>query len=270
MGNLLVYLTDNDTYIYKNPKYKSIGLLDSKMFIEKFNEIDALITNSLEIQKSLSEYDEYCENTALLWTIYNSSICSTLYLIMCKDIFKIDINSRINNNRTPLIAAIYKGYDRCNENKSLDATLIVNDKLNPNISLNIGVVILSLLQCDEIDILLTYYDYIDKKEYNAIDLAFLLFDFNTLYIMYHNSHTHNIFVNYVKQSDKKLFVEKIIDYYDDNNQLPMDLYIYKFGRSDKCHSLTFIGNLYFYKQNEFDNIMINKIKVINNFLKINF
>ncbi len=272
MGNLIGYLTNYGTCIYKRPicYEKVIGLINSKPFIENFNEIDNIITGNLEIQQSLSEYDVYLGNTALLWTIYNSSICSSLYLIMLKDKFNIDINSRLGSDRTPLIAAIYKGYDRCNENELLNTTIIINDKLNPNISLNMGVTISTLLQCAEIDILLTYYDYIDKKEYNAIDLAFMLFDFNTLFIMYYSSHIHNTFVSYVIQSEKKLFVEKIIDYYNKNNQLPIDLYIYKFGKSDKVNNLTFVGNLHFYKQNEFDNIMINKIKIINNFLQINF
>ena len=82
--------------------------------------LDKMVAYLINTKINLNTFHIVFKNTALLESIYNSSICQALLLIENRDKFVplLDINLSYDKNyMSPLCAAIYKGYKRCNENK---------------------------------------------------------------------------------------------------------------------------------------------------------
>lgn len=218
----------------EQPKY----LLDpnsSGIFsFENLIKINNYLIKNEDTRRSLDEFSvDHFKNTALLAAIYNSHICVALYLIHNRKILKIDVNKRHELQRAPLHTAILKGYKRCLNNcncDSMEDLAIACNEILENISktniplegqerypypkcevLNMGCVIESLLLCPEIDILLQYYDDKTNNYYNAIDLALLVFDYDTINSMY-IGYTRKTFVDYVNSDS--IVLKEILSYYD--------------------------------------------------------
>ena len=175
------------------------------------NIVPDLINNKID----LNEFHSYFyHNTALLTLIYNSQICEALLVIENRDKFipPLDVNLSYDiYQRPPLCASIYKGYNRCQENKCIieeltECAKIIDIDAN---ELNMGLVINKLLECEEIDILKNYHDCFIDEDLNAIDLALLLFDIDTLTKM---KTTHPKELDNFLTSNKKKYQK----YYNDN------------------------------------------------------
>ena len=203
-----------------------------------------LVTSLINNKINLNEFHRcYYNNTALLNSIYNSMICEVLLLLENRDKFipPLDVNLTYNiYQRPPLCACIYKGYKRCNENKCIMEEVLQCAKIT-NIDaneLNMGLVIDKLLKCEEIDILKIYHDCFIDENLNAIDLALLLFDIDTLTKMktthpkeldnfltsnkkkyqkyYNNDDIENTYVNVLNKHDidsesKRNYVHKLLE-----------------------------------------------------------
>ena len=224
--------------------------------------LDKLVTYLINTKINLNTFHIVFKNTALLESIYNSSICQALLLIENRDKFVplLDINLSYDKNyMPPLCAAIYKGYKRCNENKcdTVEKEICKQFvKIDTNNGLNMGLVIDKLLECNDIDILKIYHDCFINEDLNAIDLALLLFDIDTLtkMKMTHSKELDNFLTNNKKKYEK---------YY--NNDDIEDTYVSVLNKYAKPIDLTYIPKLL---ENDAKELQENKKRIKAEIFKI--
>ncbi len=160
--------------------------------INKNTDLKILLKELKEQKHNLNYISSYFNNNKILSCIYNGFITMALFIIKNRKELDVDINSCYENQRTPLQTAIYKGFQRCDENncnaQQEQINLILNNTIffgiNKIQNLNFGELIKKLLDCEEIDIDKTYFDEVYGQHFTATELALLVYDFDTLNIIY--------------------------------------------------------------------------------------
>jgi hypothetical protein len=188
----------------RDPQYQIIRYFisenDYTLFDKKVKECNE---NNVNINSRFG--DE--ENTVLHWAIYNSSVKMAIKIIENKDKFipRLELTIQDVNGNTPLMAAIDKGYLRCNDN------------LCNSTNYHMGMFIDKYLAiCSENDLKICSTDLFKNKifhetisGYNAFEMALMYYDFHTISIMqlYHPLYILN-------SMDNDHILQVINDYYN--------------------------------------------------------
>jgi hypothetical protein len=199
---------------------------NSANYLEKFIEI----INTTQIDINSIDHILGWKNTFLHWMVFNSCVLTTIEFIKVGKKFNppLNINVQESSGYTPLMVAVLKGYDRCNENNC------------EKYKYKMGLLIKFLLQnCNNLNL-----DIKNAGRDNILDIALKLYDVDTIQDIYEyrqddfyrllkNDKTQKIITDYykiynleyiknittIKESIYWMTGEKILEKFEKNKNL---------------------------------------------------